>query len=271
MLTGAALRRELSERALFFAKEQRLLHALSDGDSPSVIFGVDPDGRHGNFHPSVHRRICANAAWAERLKKVHTASRRMKVRADWQWMELDCAHSSDALLMNCFCHPSSFRDGRLARALNIDTAAQPEFGFYPRIPLRRGKSDRTEIDMKIGSLLVEAKLTEANFLRASLAELLRYRDFVDIFHINELPRSVGRFEGYQLIRGVLAAAMLEMEFCLLCDARRRDLIEVAFHVFSAVCNADLRCRLKVATWQELVPTLPATLQQFLQKKYGLAH
>lgn len=269
-MSGAALKKELTQRALAVAQKQHLLYAVSDGESPSVIFGIDESGRHGNFHPAVYRRICARPDWAARLKKVHTSSRRMKVRSDWQWMELDCAHSSDALLMNIFCHPAALRGGRLASALNVTACASPVFGYYPEIPLRRGKTDQTEIDMKIGSLLVEAKLTESGFRTASLAELLRYRDFDEAFFVNDLPRRNGRIEGYQLIRGILAASVDGGEFCLLCDERRRDLIECAFGVFSAVRHSELRCRLKVATWQELATALPSSLQQFLLSRYDVA-
>ncbi len=269
-LSGAALRNELTQRAYAFAQKHGLLHALSDGAAPSVIFGQDENGGHGNFHPAVYRRICAEAAWAERLTKVHTASRRMKVRSDWQWKELDCAHSSDALLMNVFCHPAAFRNGELCKALSVDSASRPVFGYYPLIPLRSGKADRTEVDMKLGSLLVEAKLTESGFETASLAQLLRYRDFDVLFHVNELPRRNGRIEGYQLVRGILAAVVHGGEFCLVCDDRRRDLIECAYGVISALRSADVRWRVRLATWQELSAALPLTMRRYLLSKYGLA-
>jgi hypothetical protein len=32
----------------------------------------------------------------------------------------------------------------------------PQFGFRPGIPLRNDKTDRTEIDMKLGALMAEA-------------------------------------------------------------------------------------------------------------------
>lgn len=267
-LSGAALRNELTQRAYAFAQKQGLVHAVSDGASPSVIFGLDENGRHGNFHPTVYRRICARVEWSERLSKVHTSSRRMNVRSDWQWKELDCAHSSDALLMNVFCHPAAFRNGRLARALNIDERVRPVFGFHPRIPLRNGKTDQTEIDMKLGSLLVEAKLTEGGFETSSLSELLRYRDFDDVFSVNDLARRGGRIEGYQLVRGTLAAVVHGGEFCLVCDERRRDLIESAYSVISSIRRADVRCRVKVATWQEVAAALPLNMQRFLIAKYG---
>jgi hypothetical protein len=43
-------------------------------------------------------------ARARRLTKVHTESRKALLTTGWRWMELDCANSSDALLMNIFCY-----------------------------------------------------------------------------------------------------------------------------------------------------------------------
>ena len=47
--------------------------------------------------------------------------------------------------------------------MGTGTGNLPEFGFKPRIPLTSGSIERTEIDMKLGSVLFEAKLTEADF------------------------------------------------------------------------------------------------------------
>ena len=43
--------------------------------------------------------------------------------------------------------------------------AAPEFGWKGRVPLADGSPDATEIDMKIGRVIVESKLTEADFTR----------------------------------------------------------------------------------------------------------
>ena len=39
----------------------------------------------------------------------------------------------------------------------------------------------------------------------------------------------------------------------------------------AVRCGDLRCRLKILTWQELASVLPAELQDLLEVKYGITH
>jgi hypothetical protein len=264
------LRTELSLRALSYAKTRSLLHERSDGQIPSIIFGRDETGRHGNFHPHAYQRICACDKWAKRLDKVHTASRRMKVRSDWQWKELDCSNSSDALLMNVFCYPGTSQLAGLRSQLNLeDEAAEPAFGFKPRIPLQRGRTDNSEMDMKIGGLLVEAKLTESDFQWATAGLLSRYRDLEAVFDLSILPSRNEKYRGYQLIRGALAAYALDCSFCVFCDARRPDLVEDWFAVLCAVRSAELRCRLGLVTWQELASALSYDQQQFLEEKYGI--
>jgi hypothetical protein len=62
--------------------------------------------------------------------------------------------------------------------LDVRPRVIPEFGFRARVPLANGKFDRTEVDMRLGDLLIEAKLTESNFQRApkaaSIATSVRY-------------------------------------------------------------------------------------------------
>jgi hypothetical protein len=76
-------------------------------------------------------------------------------------------------------------------------------------------------------------------------------------------------QGYQLIRNVLAAYASDAGFCVLCDARRADLIEIWYSVLSAVHSYTFATRLKLLTWQELATTVPQDLQQFLKAKYGI--
>jgi hypothetical protein len=268
------LRRELSVRGQRIARDQRLLHDLCPGSNPVVIFGRDEQGRHGNFHPDSYQEICASPEWSKRLTKVHTASRRVRARADWHWMELDSVNSSDALLMNIFCYPEVFKEHQLspevARLLSVDTTGHPCFGINPRVPLKSGRLDRTEIDMHLGDLFVEAKLTETGFQQAKPKLIERYRDLETVFDISRLPWTPqGTVRGYQLIRNVLAAFAGEAAFCVLCDARRRDLVEAWYAVMAAVHAPGFAWQLKLLTWQELAAHLPGGLQSFLDVKYGI--
>jgi hypothetical protein len=282
--SSSLLRRDLSARANHLARTQNLLHDISPGSDPAIIFGRDEQGRHGNFHPKSYLNICANPAWLDRLSKVHTASKRSRVRKDWQWMELDSSNSSDALLMNIFCHPGVFNGTTLtpavANLLNVEPTTQPCFGINPGVPLkqsRKGRSklppnltDRTEIDLQLGNLFVEAKLTESNFQTAKPALIERYRDLETVFDLARLPHNnTGAIQGYQLIRNVLAAFASDASFCVLSDARRHDLIEIWYAVLSAVHSPTFATRLKLLTWQELATVLPKDLQRFLDAKYGI--
>ena len=62
--------------------------------------------------------------------------------------------------------PAPVANRALCSMLGVPSGLAPQFGFRPRIPLRNGRTDRTEIDMKLGDLLVEAKLTETDFQTA---------------------------------------------------------------------------------------------------------
>ena len=108
--------------------------------------------------------------------------------------------------------------------LGVPSGLAPQFGFRPQIPLRNGRTDRIEIDVKLGDLLVEAKLTETDFQTAPATMIKRYRDLDEVFDVEELVTS-DVVRNYQLIRGVLAASATGCSFCVLCDARRPDLIE----------------------------------------------
>ena len=177
--------------------------------------------------------------------------------------------SSDALLMNIFCYPGVTKRRELSLMLGTEVGDVPEFGFRPRIPLTSGFVERTEIDMKLGPVLFEAKLTESDF-QTQKAEIVEgYRDLKDVFEIRRLPRRTQEYVSYQLLRNVLAAHSLKLSFCVLLDARRPDLREQWYAVMSCVRSMDLRTRCKVLTWQELSAALPLRLQQFLELKYGI--
>lgn len=266
---GVSLRTELSLRGMRFAAAHGLAYERTDGEVPSIIFARSEDGRHGNFQPQAYQAICGRPEWKRRLGKVHTAHKRVRARADWQWMELDCANSSDALLMNVFCHPGVMECADVRATLGVAVDAVPEFGVKPRTPLQGGKRDNTEIDMRVGDLLVEAKLTESDFQSAKMALVERYRDMEEVFDVDELPMRGGRVIGYQLIRGTLAAYASGCSFCVLCDARRPELVETWYAVMRAVRSFELRCRLKLLTWQELAYVVPSELREFLAEKYGI--
>jgi hypothetical protein len=123
--------------------------------------------------------------------------------------------------------------------------------------------------MRLGDLLVEAKLTETGFRPAPKRLLLRYRDFEEVFDPAELRLSGDLICEYQLLRGILAAYSAKTSFALLCDARRTDLQESWFHALQAVRSYSFRSQLKLVTWQEISAFVPRRLQEFLEEKYGI--
>jgi len=207
-LTAAALRRELAALAITYATAHSRLHPHEStyGSIPNVVFQPGEE-THGNFHPDSYRAILANPAWSARLTKVYTSTRRIPHHhhpdRNRTRRELDCASSSDALLMNIFCHPAALTTPAVRALLGLradEAAAELTFGYHPRLPLltlrapkaRRKNSplpvlDRTEIDLHLSPLLVEAKLTESDFQRAPLSAVERYPAFSEIFDLPSLP------------------------------------------------------------------------------------
>ena len=68
-------------------------------------------------------------------------------------------------------------------------APRRNLGGKPVFPLRSGLVDRTEVDMRWGSLLMEAKLTETDFQTRKAAVVEAYRDFDEVFDRELLPRT----------------------------------------------------------------------------------
>ena len=270
-LYASALRSELSARNTRYALHGQFPHALSDGTMPVVIYQPSPCGkRHGNFISASYRALLRRPRWRRRIEKVHSQVHRALPKGDRVWRELDSSMSSDALLMNIFCYPGVTKRREVSSMLGTEIGDLPEFGFRPRVPLNSGFVERTEIDMKLGGVLFEAKLTESGF-QTQKAEIVEgYRDLNEVFECRKLPRRGREYVSYQLLRNVLAAYALNLSFCLLLDARRPDLREGWYSVIQCVRSTDLRTRCKLLTWQELSAGLPSRLRCFLDLKYGIA-
>jgi len=270
-LQASQLRQEITQRAVQYAQANRIYFRRSHFDFGSVVFVPDLEREtHGNFHPVSYRAILRRAIWRKRLGKVLTVPDKLRnIEEDRRLCELDSCCSSDALLMNVFCHPYVRSSHRVLGLLGLDERAVPIFGWRARVPLGNNKFDRTEVDMKFGSLLVESKLTESSFENCDIKRMHEYSDFREVFHLNQLPRFRKQYRCYQLLRNVLAAHAHRASFCLITDARRTDLIQDWFEVLGAVSTSQLRTRCKLLTWQELAEALPTSLQRFLMLKYGI--
>jgi hypothetical protein len=266
----AELREELRINNERYAARHGLRPVESFGPRPTLIYEPVANATHGNFLHGSYQAILRNPAWAKRLTKIHSRGRTCLPKTERPWCELDSSTSSDALLMNVFCYPGTLRRTQVLQILGVESGQDPVFGFRPGVPLMNGHADRTEVDMRLGNALFEAKLTEADFQTAPAGLVEAYRDFFAVFESGLLPRIGRRYDSYQLIRNVLAAYAHNCRFCVLLDERRPDLREMWFAVLRCVKPHDLRLRCQMLTWQELASTLPPRLQQFLTEKYGCA-
>jgi len=266
---AAQIRQELSVRNAAYAKARGLTHVCSFGEQSVIVYPPhSSDERHGNFIEASYAAILAQNEWRRRLEKPHPQARSLP-KAERPWKELDSCMSSDALLMNVFCHPRVFSAAGVRSLLGIENGDTPVFGFPARVPLRGGRKDQTEVDMKLGALLLESKLTEPDFQTQAAEIVDRYSDLAEVFERSALPRMGEQYCSYQLIRNVLAAHALKLSFCALLDNRRPDLRDACYSIMRCIKSSDLRTRCKILTWQELSGVLRPDLQKFLDLKYGI--
>jgi hypothetical protein len=197
---ASELRRELGLRNQRWAQGRP--HVESYGSPPVIVYAPEhptyenlsaetPLGskRHGNFFDAAYAAISSRPEWLRRFDKIHAQGRALpRAESGRRWRELDSSMSSDALLMNVFCTPGVAESLALRRALGVDGDQPPIFGWKARVPLKSGRFDRTEVDMRLGSLLVEAKLTENDFQTKTASVVEAYRDFDEVFDRELLPR-----------------------------------------------------------------------------------
>lgn len=186
---AAQLRQELALRNRAYARGRA--HVESYGSDPVIVY--EPQGaQHGNFYDPAYGAIAQNPEWLLRFDKIHAQAARSLPKPQLdpkrRWRELDSSMSSDALLMNVFCAPGVAESAAVRNTLGVEDDARPLFGWKARVPLLSGRFDRTEVDMRFGSLLVEAKLTEVGFQTRVAAIVEAYRDFDVVFDRDRLAR-----------------------------------------------------------------------------------
>ena len=186
---ASQLRLELGLRNRQYARGSA--HVESYGDPPVIVYAPE-NGRHGNFFAAAYTAITVRPESMRRFDKVHAQAARSLPKPDLEparrWRELDSSMSSDALLMNVFCTPGVAESTAVRNALGVEGDEAPVFGWKARVPLTGGRFDRTEVDMRLGSLLVEAKLTEGDFQAREAGIVESYRDFDAVFERDLLPR-----------------------------------------------------------------------------------
>lgn len=181
---------------------------------------------------------------------------------------MQSSNSSDALLMNIFCHPKIASWKGVQKVLGFVPTA-PVFGLKARVAKRGTVGDHTEIDLAIGNCFAEAKLTEADFTDKPKSEVEKYNSFKAVFHTDALEQDNDSYRHYQVIRNVLAAFEHNKDHILLCDQRRPDLVRDYLTTITCIREVQFRRRCRVVFWQEIVQSSGKELRLFLDEKYGI--
>jgi hypothetical protein len=249
-----ALKYTLKQRALDYARRQGA--DITERKS-AVIFNDIAD----SFFTASYRQITANPNWSSRIQKKHA-----KVP---NTLEMQSSNSSDALLMNIFCHPMIASWKGVSEMLGV-SPVDPVFGFKARVKKRGTDGDKTEIDMVIGECFVEAKLTEKDFEDKPTDKVEKYELLSSAFHVDCLEVRNDKYQNYQIIRNLLAAIQHNKDHVLLCDERRPDLVRRYMQTVLCLREVSNRMRCRVRFWQEIRRACGEEFAEFLEAKYGLA-
>ena len=244
----------LCHSAMSYAKA----HGINVDASPksAIIFKNIADA----FCPESLDAIRKNAGWFSRTQKAHQNLPDVK--------EMQSSNSSDALLMNIFCHPKLISWKGVIDVLGFKPE-NPTFGFKALVEKKGTDGDETEIDMVIGNYFVEAKLTEAGFTKKNVDEVNKYEKLDKHFHSNCLPVQDGCYQNYQIIRNLLAAIQHQKHHMLLCDDRRPDLVRSYMEIVCCLRGPHIRKTCRVVFWQEVQRACGKSLGFFLQSRYGI--
>jgi hypothetical protein len=248
------LKHVIRRSALAFAKRRGL--AVDESHSSAVMFTNVAD----SFHPESYGNILKHPEWIDRTKKTHPNVRGAK--------EMQSSNSSDALLMNIFCHPFIGKWGGVRKLLEADLDSIA-FGFPAAVQLKSREADRTEIDLAFSDTFCEAKLTESDFTQKRTSVVENYVWLHEIFHSEALPLRGNDYDNYQLIRNLLASAQHGRKHMLLCDERRADLVRRYMTTVSCLRDAGLRMKCRVIFWQEILAECGESLRHWVEEKYGM--
>lgn len=209
-----------------------------------------------NFNSATFEHISKKNDFYKRLNKVHPNVPNFK--------EMQSSNSSDALLMNIFAHPKIKEWKSLRDLISINQSDNIEFGWNPEF--ENEKKHKTEIDMKIGSSIFEAKLTEKDFTKKELQIVLTYPKLENIINLSVLTKN-NIVSNYQLIRNLLTIEKYDYKFNLIIDESRTDLIREFYKVKFAIKDKSLSDRFNFLTWQEISDSVGIELKNYITEKY----
>lgn len=252
------LRNRIKRSTLEYIADRNIPSDHYEEHKSAIIFKSEDIASNPNFSPKSLENIIKHEVWIERLSKTHS-------HFNDGTTEMASSNSSDALLMNIFCHPEFFKWTGPQKYLGFENDT-PLFGWNPEIELG---SRNTEVDMLLGETIYEAKLTESGFTEVEQSKLLvRYPGIEEIFDLEHIT-SEGIVSHYQLLRNIYAANEKDLSFNLICDTRRPDLIQALFETAKAIKEKKLRDRVGFITWQEIASKVGKELKDFLKLKYGI--
>ncbi|MDR1666633.1 MAG: hypothetical protein LBS03_02920 [Bacteroidales bacterium] len=189
--------------------------------------------------------------------------------------EMQSSNSSDALLMNIFCYPDFISENKF-------TENKMKFGWNPNFSYEKKKLEYlkkigkdkefhfSEIDLKIDNSIFEAKLTETDFGDKEIETVKRYDGFQCVFNEKLLSKTEDglKYRNYQLIRYILAAFKDYLEFILLVDETRNDLIEDFENTKKSVKISEFQKKICYKTWQDLIRGCKAEkLRKYISERY----
>ena len=248
------LKLEIRKNALNYARRRGL--PVDESRASAVIFKNLSD----NFHPDSFNNIANNPEWKHRTTKAHQNVAGV--------LEMQSSNSSDALLMNIFCHPDIGR-WKGIRDLIGEKIEGITFGFPGQVHIDGVQFDSTEIDMALPESFCEAKLTEADFTCKTGEVVERYDGLQTTFHAEELPRTGENYDNYQIIRNLLATIQHGKKHILMCDERRSDLIRSYMEMVSCLRDINNRKKCRVIFWQEIAGACGASFRDWIEEKYGI--
>ena len=209
-----------------------------------------------SFHNKSFENIIKNEKYLQRLNKIHP-----KVPTI---LEMQSSNSSDALLMNIFAYPEIRNLKKFQDLLSINPKDDIEFGWNPI--LANEKRYKTEIDVKIGNSIFEAKLTESDFKSKNLNIVLLYEDVETILDLKALTKDE-IVSNYQLVRNLVTAKKYGYKFHLLIDDSRDDLRFEFDKVKNSIIDKTLANSIELITWQQISTCVSDDLKEFLTEKY----
>jgi len=251
------LKKRLKKNALLMCKLNEEING-NERQSAFIFSNVSM-----SFYQPSFAEVIKNPDWVKRINKKHTHFKDGT-------LEMQSSNSSDAILMNIFCNPSISMNDSLKKYLDIKISNSQRdivFGWNPEFENESNKKP-TEIDMKIGNHIFEAKLTENSFTKKNVDVLMKYPLINEIFFFKKIEVNQNKqVKNYQLFRNIITAYKYNFKFTILIDETRLDLIKEINNVKEIIKDEDLKARINFMTWQGIVKAFDNEFKNFMKTKY----